>query len=324
MQMNSEDIREVASAFQKSRVLLTAYDLRLFTHMGRKARNAENLAARMETDVRGLDRLLGALTAMGLVIKRENSYRATESAFRILSEESPEQLSLGHLSNLYDNWATLTRAVQEGGTVLEPDFDTEERREHFIAAMHSRARNNARELAVRLPLAQTRHVLDVGGGSGVYSMAMCRAWPGLRATVLDLPQVTPLTRRYVAEAGLEQRVKTRDGDMRTSDWGQEYDFVFLSAIVHMFGPEDNAALVRRAHNALEPGGRLALVDFLMDDTRTSPAFGALFALNMLVNTRQGDAYTESEVRGWFEQAGFTDLGCVPAGPNTRMFLGTKA
>jgi predicted O-methyltransferase YrrM len=344
----ADDIRALASAFQRSRVLLTAADLDLFTHLGREWRRASDLAPRLTApgsdtpgvDVRGLDRLLGALAALGLAAKQGDAYRATDAAFELLSAESPKQMSLGHLSNLYANWGTLTQAVRHGGTVLDPHFDDDTRREHFIAAMHARARHGADALAAMLPLAGARRALDVGGGSGVYSMAMCRAEPGLRAVVLDLPEVARLTEGYVREAGLSERISALPGDMLAPDWspadwipggksgetdpsGGFYDLVFVSAIAHMFGPEQCAELVRRCFAVLRPGGSLALVDFLMDESRTEPAFGAVFALNMLVNTEAGDAYTESEARGWFTKAGFTDIRCRPASPETQMLLGRR-
>ncbi|MGE4293010.1 MAG: methyltransferase [Desulfovibrio sp.] len=324
---SQEEIRALTSAFQKSRVLLTAADLDLFTHLGRAWHRPDELAPAIHADVRALDRLLGALTALGLCSKRGNAYQATDAAHELLSTHSPKHLSLGHLSNLYSNWGSLTQAVRRGGSVLHLDFDDDSRREAFIAAMHARARAGAEDMARRLPLAGVRRALDVGGGSGAYSMAMCQAEPDLTAVVLDLPEVTALTKRYVAEAGLSDRISTLPGSFLERDWGAGYDLVFLSAIIHMLGPADCEKLVRRAFAALNPGGSLAVVDFIMDAERTSPPFGAIFALNMLVNTAEGDVYTENEVRDWLARAGFTDLRCEPIGEpgraETSLSLGRK-
>jgi SAM-dependent methyltransferase len=193
----------------------------------------------------------------------------------------------------------------------------------FIEAMHRRARGGADLLARALDLSGARRMLDVGGGSGVYSMAFCRANPGLTAVVLDLPQVTPLTRAYVAGEGFSDRVGTMDGDFHHTDFGQGFDFILFSAVAHINSPEENRALVRRAAAALNPGGRVAVQDFLMDEDRVHPLHGAFFALNMLVNTERGDTYTEAEVRGWMEAAGLAGIERLDPGEGASVVVGTK-
>ncbi|WP_415520182.1 MAG: methyltransferase [Desulfovibrio aminophilus] len=302
------DIQEIAKAFQESRVLLSAFELGVFTALGLEGLGSEEAAERLGADPRGLDRLLNALAALGFVRKDGGLFRNTEAAETFLNARSPRYLSgLAHTANVYKSWATLTDAVRRGGRVTErPSADSADTRS-FIEAMHRRAKDDADALAALLDLSGVRRVLDLGGGSGAYSMAFCRAEPGLTAVVLDLPHVTPLTRRYVAAEGLSERIGTQDGDYHDADFGQGYDLVFLSAIAHINSAAENKRLVARAARALNPGGRVAVQDFIMDDDRTTPLHGALFALNMLVNTERGDTYTESEVRGWMEDAGLTDV-----------------
>ena len=158
-------------------------------------------------------------------------------------------------------------------------------------------------------------------------MAFARAKQGLQATVFDLPQVTPITRRYVHKDGMQQQVDTRDGDFRRDDLrkpdGRGYDLVFISAIVHIFSPHDNVMLLKRVHDAVNPGGRVAVLDFVMDEERLRPAFGALFAINMLVSTPQGDSYTEREIKSWLDQSGFVELQRIEADGSTSIIQGVK-
>jgi cyclopropane fatty-acyl-phospholipid synthase-like methyltransferase len=149
--------------------------------------------------------------------------------------------------------------------------------------------------------------LDVGGGSGAYAIAFAQAQPGLEVVVFDLPNVVPLTQGYVAAAGLSDRITTQSGDYNVNELGAGFDLAFLSAIIHANSPEQNRALLVRCARALNPGGQVVIQDFIMDEDRTTPAFGALFALNMLVGTSGGDTYTEAEVNGWLEACGFTDF-----------------
>jgi cyclopropane fatty-acyl-phospholipid synthase-like methyltransferase len=171
--------------------------------------------------------------------------------------------------------------------------------------MHGRAVNEAPRLIGTLDLTGVTRVLDVGGGSGAYSMAFVRAKDNLQATVFDLPNVVLLTQSYVDKEGLSDRIDTVAGDYNKDELPQGYDLVFLSAIIHSNSPQQNQSLFQKTCNALNPGGRLVVSDFIMDDDRTSPAFGAFFALNMLVNTPSGDTFTESEIKEWMRKAGMS-------------------
>jgi SAM-dependent methyltransferase len=141
--------------------------------------------------------------------------------------------------------------------------------------------------------------------------------------VLDQPDVLPLATRYAAEAGVADRVAVRSADLETDEFGADHDLARLSAICHMYGPGENADLIRRAARALAPGGRVIVHDFILDADRTTPPAGALFALNMLVNTRTGANYTEAEYFGWMRAAGLTELRHVALDGPTGLVIGRR-
>jgi predicted O-methyltransferase YrrM len=147
-------------------------------------------------------------------------------------------------------------------------------------------------------------LLDVGGGSGAYSIAFAQASPKLRAEVFDLEFVLPIARGHIEEAGLADRITTRAGNLRTDEFGADFDLVLLSSICHMLDPAENRDLLRRSFRALAPGGRIVIHDFIVAPDRTAPKQAALFAVNMLVATRAGSTYTEAEYESWLAEAGF--------------------
>lgn len=319
-------ITELALAFQGSRILLSAIELDLFTALGDVEQSGGEVAMTLETESRATDRLLNALCTLGMVKKRNGRFSNTPLTLRFLVKGKPEYMAgLMHYVHLWDSWSTLTRAVREGRSVVARPIN--ERSDNwlrsFIAAMHERARRHASSVVAMIDLSRVSRILDVGGGSGAYAMAFIQAKGGLRATVFDLPNVVPLTQKYIAEEGLSDKVETVVGDYHTDDLGKGFDLVFLSAIIHINSPEQNQTLIDKACRALNPGGKLIVQDFIMDEDRTTPVFGALFALNMLVGTEMGDTYTEREVRTWMGEAGLANIHRKDTEIGTALMIGEK-
>jgi len=321
-----DQIMELAFSFQRSRVFLTGYELGIFSALGDGEKTSEELSSTVGTEARATDRLLNALCAMGLLGKREGQFLNTPLTSRFLVKGKPEYMGgLMHIVHLWDTWNTLTKAVCQGRSVVAEHVN--ERGEKwlhaFIAAMHERARRNAPNVVSLLDLSNVSRVLDVGGGSGAYSMAFVRDREGITATVFDLPNVIPLTRKYIDQEQLSAKVKTAIGDYHTSELGREFDLVFLSAIIHSNSYDENRNLIRKASKALNPRGQVVIQDFIMDEDRTAPAFGTLFSLNMLVGTETGDTYTESEVRGWMGDAGLSHVERKDTEFGTTLIIGKK-
>jgi len=319
-----QTILELASAFMRSRAFLSACELDLFTALGERARTSAEVAAELGTDARATDRLMNALCTVGVLHKRGERFCNAAAATRFLVRGAPDYMDgLMHWVHLWESWSTLTPAVRKGASVIEPAVNErgEEWLRSFIAAMHWRAYQHAPEVVAALNLNGVARVLDVGGGSGAYAMAFVRARPALVATVFDLPNVLPLTARYVQRAGLQDRVTLVAGDYDTEELGRGFDLVFLSAIIHSNSPRGNRDLIRKGVAALNPAGQLVVQDFIVDDGRISPPFAVLFALNMLVGTRGGDTYTEAEVRQWMLDAGLAGVARVDTSFGTSLIVG---
>jgi len=320
-------IRELATAFQASRIFLTAYELRLFTVLGRGFRSSASVARSLHTDPRATDRLLNALCAIGLVVKEGNRFANSPAAAGYLREGEPGYMAgFLHTNSLWDTWSTLTTAVRQGKAVRRPG--TNDRGAAwlgaFIAAMHDRAVKHAPGLVAMIGLEGVGKIMDVGGGSAAFSMAFLRAKKDLTVVLFDLPNVVPLARRYVRREGLTGRMSYISGDYLRDDLGAGYDLVFLSAILHSNSPAENRRLLKKCAAGLNPGGRVVVVDFIMDDDRVSPAHGAFFALNMLVGTDAGDTYTESEIRSWMKEAGLGTTARTDTPFGTSMITGRRS
>jgi SAM-dependent methyltransferase len=195
--------------------------------------------------------------------------------------------------------------------------------EAFIAAMHMRAARQAPAIVKLINLKGVKRILDVGGGSGIFSMAFVRAKKGITAVIFDLPNVVNLSKGYIDAENLGSLLSVAGGDYTIDPLVNGIDLVFMSAIIHSNSPEVNKQLFRKAFEALNPDGRLVVLDYIMNDDRTSPAAGAYFSLNMLVGTHEGDTFTESEVRSWMEGAGFKKISKTKTKFGTGLLTGLK-
>jgi predicted O-methyltransferase YrrM len=321
-----ESIHALSRGFQQSRVFLTAFELGIFTALGDGEKSSKEVAIEIAADPRAVDRLLNALCVTGAVMKSNDRFKNSDAAAQFLVKGKPDyQAGMMHAAHLWDSWSRLTEAVRQGGLTEQSPVDKRESEwfEPFIAAMHNRAVKEAPNLVGQIDLSKVEKLLDVGGGSGAYSMAFVKASENITATIFDLPNVVALTQKYIKEAGLEDRIHTVPGDYNSDELGSGYDMAFLSAIIHSNSPEQNIALFKKTAAALNQGGRIVVSDFVMNDDRTSPAFGAFFSLNMLVNTASGDTYTESEIKDWMKQAGFSFVEKKET-RSTGLMIGRKA
>lgn len=317
-------LHQTIRGFQESRAILTAIELDLFSAVGRGA-TAKEVGATIGGDARATEMLLNALVAIGLLDKRADTFSNSSTAMEYLAAGGPHdsRMALMHTVHLWETWSRLTDAVRAGTAPPKPAAweAGPARTEAFIAAMHKNASERAALVVRASGHANPRRMLDIGGGSGAYAIAFAQAYPDLQVEILDVPSVTAIAERHIAAAHLQDRVRTREGDMNTSALGRDYDVILLSAICHMLSPDANRALLARCCAAMRSGGRLVIQDFLLDEAKTSPKAGALFALNMLVGTAAGSAYSRQEYTSWLTEAGFARVEHVSLPGPTGLMIG---
>ena len=314
------DVLNHARQFMASRVVLTACDLDLFTALEENPAPAHALAQSLQTEERALTRILDCLVTLDYLSKDVSGrYQLTETG-RILSVNHAQSMlpMVLHLSHVWDNWHYLTKSVRLGENPHRhpmTDLGPQEQKA-FIGAMHVVGRELSTDIAAEYDASFAHRLLDIGGGSGVYTAAFLQANPSLQAVIFDLEQVIPITRECIHTQSLEDRVQFTTGNFYTDPLPTGCDLALLSAIIHQNSREENRELFTKIRIALEPGGRLLIRDHIMDETRTKPAAGALFALNMLVNTQGGDTYTLQEVSTDLQQAGFGHIRALRTGQDS--------
>ncbi len=324
-----EKLTSLARGFQPAVVLTTAAEYELFELLAEGPLSPEQVAAAKGLDARATGIVLHALAGMRLLEKEpDGRFTLSELAAELLVRGKPWYQGdiIRHTGHLIERWAQLPQVLKTGrpGAGGCPQDDKRQRRD-FILGMSNNARLSAAKVGALLDLGGVRRMLDLGGGPGTYAISFCEQVPGMRATVFDLPAVIDeVTREQVELAGMSDRIDFRRGSYLNDDYGSGYDLVFISNIIHSLDEAGCRELVRRSREALVPGGRLIVKDFLLDEDMVDPPFSSLFAVNMLVGTEGGRCYSLDEVRHWLSELGFGDgVTVAELTPQARMVIGIR-
>lgn len=315
--LNARNIDALCASFQEARIILSAAELDVFSKFRSGPRSVKELCELYGWNTRALQILLDALAAMGFLSKQGESYSIEDHMSKLLDSDSEESIlpMLLHRVHMWNSWSNLTPIVT-GNYDFESFFKAPRSRddmEAFIGAMEVIGRQKAREIAKDINLQDRRKLLDIGAGSGVYSRALLELNPALTATLFDLPVVIEMTRDKMSKSNMAHRIRYAEGDYNTDTLPSGHDVALLSAIIHINGRDKNRSLFAKAFEALQPNGLLIIRDHVMEDSRISPEDGAIFAVNMLVATREGNTYTFTEVSEDLMAAGFHDIRLVREG-----------
>lgn len=328
-----ERLRRTSVGYQESCILAAAGELDVFTAILERDNRltAPQVAELRAADCRGMTVLLDALAAMNYLDKAGCDdtavYSVAEGYRELLDLRSPESFvpMLRHVANYQRGWTQLARVVLQGEPAPRPTsvLGEEEDRKSFILGMNSIARKLVGPTVASLKDAgilsfetDAIRFIDIGGASGTYTLAFLQALPQSEGTVFDLPVGIAAARQRFEGSEYEGRVRLVEGDFYRDEFPGGYDFAWISAIIHQHGLVESRRLFEKTFRALNPGGKVAVRDFMMSADRTSPAEGAYFGINMLVGTKNGRVYTFEEVRRELEAAGFTDVR--PAVPQPTM------
>ncbi len=305
-----EDLIELGYSFFKPKVLLTAAKLDIFNSIGEIGMSAHDIASKLSYDKNATRIFLDAMVSLDFLKKDNNLYFNTEMGKVVFI--SGREGYLGDMLMLqdvmWDSWSKLKESIISGRPSRKPDMFQEKKEEtrNFIQAMHNTAITNAPLLSRDIDLSGCKTLIDIGGGPGTYSVFFCKANSNLEATILDFPRTLEITKELISNSDVANKIKLMEGDFNKKIEGK-YDAAFLSNIIHCEGENENIALIKRVFNALNNGGKIIIQDFILTNNKTSPAFPALFSLNMLLFTENGRSYSFQEIESWLEEAGFHDL-----------------
>jgi len=305
---------QLATGYWATAILGAAASHSLFTHLEAGADTVDQLAVQAGISERGAQTLLDGLVGLGLVEVRDGGYRNTAEAAAFLVEGLPASLSNFAIFKLAEMGAlvTLPDVVRIGGPVTHATVEVADNPhwEKVVQAIAAQSVPVAMIAADKLRLAEAGEIsiLDVGGGSGIYSAIWLGLNPAARSTQLDWGPINAIARRLAAERDVDDRFTCIDGDFHTADFGTSvYDIALYSHVAHQEGPDDNVAIFAKLRRALKPGGTLVICDYIVDDDRGGPPFALIFASEMLLKSKEGGTWRRADYQAWLVKAGFDEV-----------------
>jgi hypothetical protein len=312
------DISRIAYGFMASKALFCALSLDLFLRLSAQPHSVASLAAALGVAANRLEPLLSTLDELGLVAREDGAYRNAPASEQYLVSGAAadfsdyyrfqiDRLIYPRLSNLRDCFGAEERLDNFYAGPMEDALTAEE----FIRGQHAGSKGPAYLLAKTVDLGKRRHLLDVGGGSGAVSHALCKRFPQLRATILEIPSVIPLAERYTREAGLQGRIAFVAGDALGTAWPAPVDAVLLSYLLSSIAGDAVPGVLAKAAAALEPGGVLIVHDFIHAERDNSPSLTPLWALTAMALNPETAMLTEARMRSLLAEPGFADITQQP-------------
>jgi len=331
-EVTPDRIMEMAWSYAPPLILAAAVHFKIFDRVDERPQTLDELAASSGASSRGLKAILNALVGLRFLTRdSQGRFAPTGESATFLVSTKPAYLG-GFLefsaSDIVPSWLRLNDAVQSGKPVEkmnEPQAGEaffQQLVEPIFNLSYPATQAVGKVLRVQ-ELTTPAKVLDIGAGSGVWGIGLAQQSPQISVTALDLPGVLEMTRRVASRFGLQDRFSYLPGDFKNVDFGTGYRFVTIGHILHGEGERNSRELLKKSFAALTSGGTVIVTEFLLNEDRTGPMMPLLFAVNMMVNTEEGNTFTFDEVSSWLAGCGFVNPRKLDAGGPTSAILADK-
>ncbi|MBI3756733.1 MAG: class I SAM-dependent methyltransferase [Deltaproteobacteria bacterium] len=306
-------LMEILGGAERAAVVLGAAQLDLFSPLGNGPAKATEVAAQTGLPLRGVERVLNACVALGFVVKENDLYRNSPLADTFLVKGKP-----GYIGNMIKQtndrflaWTKMPEAIRTDKPVLpltgaELFNASAEVLDNYVHGLFDLGKGLAARIASLVDLSACHTLLDVAGGSGVYSIILCRQFPQLQSVVFDLPPILERTRKIIEREGMTDRVSVREGNYFKDNFGSGLDVILLSNMLQTEGRQTCRMVLQKAFAALNPGGQILVHGIMPDADRTGPLQQTIFSVFMMLVFPEGEAYSGEEIIDWLHESGFVE------------------
>src|ERR1700722_19191572 len=325
---------ELGLGFWASKAVLSAVELGVFSTLADAPADLPTLQRKLALHQRSARDFLDALVALKLLERKNDVYSNTADTDLFLDRAKPSYVGgLLEMANsrLYGFWGSLTEALRTGEIQSETKdgedffatlYAEPDRLRGFLAAMSGISLGAAHAIAANFPWKDYKSFMDLGSAQGMVPATLARAHPHLTGIGFDLPPVKPVFEEFIAQRGVEDRVRFQGGNF-FEDPLPKVDVIVMGHILHDWDLAQKKVLLGKAFDALPKGGAVVVYDAIIDDDRRENAFGLMMSLNMLIETAGGFDYTGEDCQAWMREVGFLKTRVEPlVGPDS-MVIGLK-
>lgn len=324
-------LMQFAWGYAPTFIIRSALQHRVFDLIDESPKTLDELAQATGASKRGLSAILNALVGLQFLARSNGRFTLTpeSAAFLVSGKPGYHGAFFTHtLDQILPRWQQLPEAVRTGKPAHAVNAQAEgaEFFANFVEALFPMGYPAARKLGEQLGISKATgpvRVLDLAAGSGVWGIALAQQSPLVRVTAVDWPVVLETTKRVAAKHGVADCLSTIPGDLLEVDFGSGYNVAILGHILHSEGARRSRQLLRKTFDALAPGGTIAIAEFVPNDERTGPPNALIFAVNMLINTDEGDTFTFAEMSQWLRETGFCNARQLEAPGPSPLILATK-
>ena len=326
-------IMQIGMGFWASKTLLTAVNLKLFTHLAQGELTGKEIQNRLGLHERSLFDFLDSLVALGFLkrtgIKDGAVYQNSDESDLFLDQNKLTYIGgILEMSNnrLYRFWNDLEEGLKTGKPqneskhgdkpLFEAIYSNEDRLREFLHAMGGVQAGNFDHFARHFDFSKFKTHCDIGGAGGNLCVHIAKNNPHISSTCYDLPKVAPIAEDNFRTLGLSDRIKATPGDFFEEELPRA-DLITMCNVLHDWGTDDKKMLISKAYTSLPNGGALVIIENIIDDERRLNAFGLMMSLNMLIETDSGFDFSLSDFKGWVSEIGFKRIDLMPLiGPSS--------
>lgn len=322
------DLINLTRSYWESRILFVAVKFKIFNilHKRRKALDVSNI---LKLNPSATNRFLNALVSLGLLQKEGNYYKNTVSAELYLVKGKDTYLGymIHHCENLWKYWEHLEESIKSGKPVafkLSKNSSYKHRLKDYVYAMHNVGLMVAKEITNYLNISHYKNILDLGGGSGAFSIVFTKNNPNLKATIFELEDVLKYTKKFIQKTKTKRQIFTISGNCLEDHLKEEeYDLILISNLIHIYEVLTNRKIIKEAYQSLAKSGRVIIHNLVLNNDKDIPKEAALFDLNMLLGTISGKVYAQVEVENWLKETGFKNIESYSTILKTKIITGVK-
>ena len=332
-QVTPERLQQLANGYAPPLIIAAAVNNKVFDSLESGPKTIEQVAKDTSASRRGLRAIMNALVGLKLLKKnRQNQYSLTPESAAFLVSNQPGSFAgmFGTIvPRLISKWLPLAEIARNGQPIKAVNQETEgtEFFSQLVETIIPMSYPGAQKFAEHLKLAKAKEevrVLDLAAGSGIWGIALAQKSPRVRVTALDWAGMIPTTKRVTEQFGARDQFDFIEGDLLGANFGNGYDVAILGHILHSEGEDRSRQLLKKTCRALKSGGTIAIGEWLVNDERTEPPHSLMFAVQMLVNTQQGDTFSFNEIKSWLEDAGFKKVRKLNVPGPSPLILATKS